>query len=305
MVFRTVTIVGCGLIGSSLMRAIRQNAVAEHIIAVDHNLDVCRRVEALGIADVATTDLRKSVEESDLILLCVPPASCGKVAADIRYALREGAIVSDVASVKGAVVADVLPHIPKNVHFIPAHPIAGTENSGPEAGFASLFEGRWCIITPLPDSDIQAVEKVTTLWERCGSLIEIMDVARHDLVLGITSHLPHLIAYTIVGTANELEEDTKNEVIKFSASGFRDFTRIAASDPVMWRDIFLNNKEAILEILQRFNEDLTAMQKAIRKGDGDYLVEKLSRTRAIRRRVIKEGQAEDPPGKASQSRAAS
>ena len=196
-----------------------------------------------------------------------------------------------VMLLKTAQLLQIQAHLKDNVHFVPAHPIAGTEHSGPEAGFTELFIDRWCIITPLPDSDIQAVEKVTALWEACGSRIEIMDVKRHDLVLAITSHLPHLIAYTIVGTATDLEEDTKDDVIKFSASGFRDFTRIAASDPVMWRDVFLNNKEAVLEILQRFNEDLTGLQKAIRKGNGQELEDHFTKTRKIRREVIEAGQA--------------
>lgn len=292
MLFRKITIIGLGLIGSSLARGIRKHALCEELVAVDVESNVCKKVIELGLADSALTDVRKGVENADLVVLAVPVGACGAVAEQIRYSLKPGAIVTDTGSVKGAVVAAVAPHIEGKGHFIPAHPIAGTEHSGPEAGFAELFEGRWCIITPLPDSDIQAVEKVTRLWEACGSIIEIMDVRRHDLVLGITSHLPHLIAYTIVGTATELEDDTKDDVIKFSASGFRDFTRIAASDPVMWRDVFLNNRDAVLEILQRFTEDLTALQKAIRKGDGGYLQDVFTRTRDIRRQVIEAGQAD-------------
>lgn len=292
MLFDKVTIIGCGLIGSSVARCIKKHSLAKELVVADRSEAVCKKALELGICDSALTDLRKSVENADLVLLAVPVGACGAVADQIRYSLKEGAIVTDVGSVKGAVVQEVMPHIPRKAHFVPAHPIAGTEHSGPEAGFAELFAGRWCIITPLPDSDIRAVEKVTKLWEACGSKIEIMDYRRHDLILGITSHLPHLIAYTIVGTATDLEEDMKDEVIKFSASGFRDFTRIAASDPVMWRDVFLNNKEAVLEILQRFNEDLTAMQRAIRKGDGEYLQAMFSRTREIRRQVIEAGQAD-------------
>lgn len=290
MLFNKVSIIGFGLIGSSLACCIRLHNLAKEIVAVDCDRTVCEKALELGLADSAMVDLRNGVEDSDLVILAVPVGACGAVAETIRYSLKEGAIVTDVGSVKSAVVEAVQPHIPAHAHFIPAHPIAGTENSGPEAGFAELFDGRWCIITPLPETDIQAVEKITKLWEACGSTIEIMDVKRHDLILAITSHLPHLIAYTIVGTATDLDDDTMDDVIKFSASGFRDFTRIAASDPVMWRDVFLNNKEAVLEILQRFNEDITGLQKAIRKGDGDYLESAFTRTRDVRRQVIDAGQ---------------
>ena len=291
MLFKKVTIIGLGLIGSSIARVIKQKNLAETLVAVDSSKDVCDKVMELGIADEATREIRNGVADADLVILAVPVGACGTVAQQIRYALKEGAILTDTGSVKGTVVEQVTPHLKDNIHFIPAHPIAGTEHSGPEAGFPELFIDRWCIITPLPDSDIKAVEKVTALWEACGSRIEIMDVKRHDLVLAITSHLPHLIAYTIVGTATDLEEDTKDDVIKFSASGFRDFTRIAASDPVMWRDVFLNNKEAVLEILQRFNEDLTGLQKAIRRGNGEELEDHFTKTRKIRREVIEAGQA--------------
>lgn len=291
MLFKKVTIIGLGLIGSSIARVIKQKNLAETLVAVDSSKDVCDKVMELGIADEATREIRNGVADADLVILAVPVGACGTVAEQIRYALKEGAILTDTGSVKGTVVEQVTPHLKDNIHFIPAHPIAGTEHSGPEAGFPELFIDRWCIITPLPDSDIKAVEKVTALWEACGSRIEIMDVKRHDLVLAITSHLPHLIAYTIVGTATDLEEDTKDDVIKFSASGFRDFTRIAASDPVMWRDVFLNNKEAVLEILQRFNEDLTGLQKAIRRGNGEELEDHFTKTRKIRREVIEAGQA--------------
>ena len=291
MLFNKVTIIGLGLIGSSIARIIKQKNLAKTLVAVDASKAVCDKVMELGIADEATREIRNGVADADLVILAVPVGACGAVAEQIRYALKDGAIVTDTGSVKGTVVEQVMPHLKDNVHFVPAHPIAGTEHSGPEAGFTELFIDRWCIITPLPDSDIQAVEKVTALWEACGSRIEIMDVKRHDLVLAIASHLPHLIAYTIVGTATDLEEDTKDDVIKFSASGFRDFTRIAASDPVMWRDVFLNNKEAVLEILQRFNEDLTGLQKAIRKGNRQELEAHFTKTRKIRREVIEAGQA--------------
>lgn len=289
--FKQVTIIGFGLIGSSLARAIRENNLAGKIICADASRDVCEKVLQLKIADDVTTDLAKGVKGSDLVILCVPVGAMGAVAEKIVPALEKDAIVTDVGSVKTAVVKSVGSLMPARVHFVPAHPIAGTEHSGPESGFAALFKNRWCIVTPLANTATQAVEKVVKLWEGCGSNIELMNPDHHDLVLGITSHLPHLIAYTIVGTATTLEEDLKGEVIKFSASGFRDFTRIAASDPVMWRDVFLNNKDAVLEVLQRFTEDLTALQKAIRKQDGDYLYQTFKRTRDIRRAIIQAGQA--------------
>lgn len=299
--FKKVTIVGMGLIGSSLARVIRREGIAEKIIAADHDHGVCNKVKELDMADVVMTDITQSVVGSDLVLLCIPVGAFGKVGEQVGPALKPGAIVSDVGSVKGAIVEAFSPHVPESVHFVPGHPIAGTEYSGPEAGFAELFEGRWSILTPLPDTEIKAVEAMVKFWEACGSYTEIMDPQHHDLVLGITSHLPHLIAYTIVGTADDLEDDIKSEVIKFSASGFRDFTRIAASDPTMWRDVFLNNREAVLEILQRFTEDLTALQKAIRRGDGSYLFDVFTRTRAIRRAIIEQGQADYPsPGGANQ-----
>ncbi|MCC7304851.1 MAG: prephenate/arogenate dehydrogenase family protein [Alphaproteobacteria bacterium] len=283
--FRQVTIIGLGLIGSSVARALKQKGLAGRIIAGDIDKDVCRKVLDLGIADSATADIRKSVSGSDLVVLCIPAGVFAKVGEEIGPALKPGAIVTDVCSVKGQVIEALAPHIPESVHFVPAHPIAGTENSGPEAGFAELFEGRWCILTPTPETSIAAVEKTTQFWEACGCRMEFMDPERHDLVLAITSHLPHLIAYTIVGTAAELEDDIKSEVSQYSASGFRGFTRIAASDPVVWRDVFLNNREAVLEILQRFTEDLTAMQKAIRRGDGKYLQEVFTKGRDIRRSI--------------------
>ena len=287
----TITIIGMGLIGSSLARRIREKGLADKVIAADHDKDVCNKVIELGIADEVTENLSESVKGADMIVIAVPVGVMGKVAQMIAPHLKEGAIVTDTGSVKTAVVEAIKPFCRSGIHFVPGHPVAGTEFSGPESGFSTLFEGRWCILTPLPDVSVRAVEEVTKLWEGCGSMVEIMDVKYHDLVLGITSHLPHLIAYTIVGTANDLEDDIKSEVIKFSASGFRDFTRIAASDPVMWRDVFLNNKDAVLEILQRFNEDLTAMQRAIRKGDGEYLYRRFGETRAIRKAIVDIGQA--------------
>lgn len=286
-----ITIIGMGLIGSSLARNIRKHNLARTLVAADWSLDVCKKVEELGFADIVTDNLAASVEGADIVVLAVPVGAMHKVAQAIAPSLKEGMIITDTGSVKVSVVDAIKPFCRKGIELVPAHPIAGTEFSGPESGFAELFIKRWCILTPLPETSIRAVEKVTKLWEACGSMIEIMDPHHHDLVLGITSHLPHLIAYTIVGTANQLEDDLKSEVIKFSASGFRDFTRIAASDPVMWRDVFLNNKTAVLEVLQRFSEDLTALQKAIRQGDGDYLFETFSETRAIRKAIIDQGQA--------------
>jgi cyclohexadieny/prephenate dehydrogenase len=228
--------------------------------------------------------------DADCVILCVPVGDCGEVAKEIASALKPGAIVSDVGSVKGAIVRDMAPHLPKGVHLVPAHPVAGTEHSGPDAGFAELFENRWCILTPEDGVDSAAVKKMEAFWCALGSNVEIMGAEHHDLVLAITSHLPHLIAYNIVGTAADLESRTLSEVIKFSAGGFRDFTRIAASDPTMWRDVFLNNKDAVLEMLGRFNEDLSMLTRAIRNGDGEVLFDLFTRTRAIRRSIIEIGQ---------------
>jgi cyclohexadieny/prephenate dehydrogenase len=289
--FKQITIIGFGLIGSSIARGIIRGGLANRIICADMSREVCDKVKELGLATEAYSDVSKSVKGSDLVILCVPVGAMANVADKIAPHLDSGCTVTDVGSVKGAVLKALQPRLPAKVHIIGGHPIAGTEHSGPEAGFAELFENRWCILTPMPHTELRAVEKLTHFWESLGSNIQIMDAAHHDLVLGITSHLPHLIAYTIVGTATDLEEDLKGEVIKFSASGFRDFTRIAASDPVMWRDVFMNNKDAVLQILQRFTEDLTAMQKAIRKGDGDYLYKQFKETREIRRAIIDAGQA--------------
>lgn len=286
-----ITIIGMGLIGSSIARNVIDQKVAKTLVAADASGDVCDKVVELGIAHYVTDDLARSVEDADVVVLCVPVGAMREVMAVVAPHLKEGAILSDVGSVKMSVIDVMRDLCPPGVEFVPAHPIAGTEFSGPEAGFAELFDGRWCILTPLPEGSIKSVEVITKLWEACGALVEIMEPQHHDLVLGITSHLPHLIAYTIVGTANELEDDIKSEVIKFSASGFRDFTRIAASDPTMWRDVFLNNKDAVLEVLGRFSEDLTALQRAIRKGDGEYLYQKFSDTREIRKEIIDQGQA--------------
>lgn len=291
MSFNTVTIIGFGLIGSSIARALKKHDAARQIICADNSDAVCATVRSLGVADVATTDIAGSVKEADLVFVCVPMGAIESVVAEIAPNLKAGAIVSDVGSVKGLVEGVFKKHLPAGVHGIPGHPIAGTEHSGPEAGFAELFVGRWYIMTPPQDADRAAVEKLGALWAKFGSNIEEMEANHHDQTLAITSHLPHLIAYTIVDTATQLENDLQSEVIKFSASGFRDFTRIAASDPVMWRDVFLNNRDAVLDILARFNEDLTQMQKAIRTGDGQMLQDVFTRTRAVRRAIIDAKQA--------------
>lgn len=289
--FERVCIIGIGLIGSSLARALRQHKLADHIVCADQNAEHRATALKLGLVDEAFETAAAAAANADLTILCIPIGAYTAVTTAIAPVLKPGSIVTDVGSVKEAVIRDVAHLLPESVHFIPGHPIAGTEHSGPEAGFAELFSGRWTILTPLPHSDEPAVQKLTQLWESIGAKVELMDAAHHDRVLAITSHLPHLIAYTIVGTAADLETDTQSEVIKFSAGGFRDFTRIAASDPTMWRDIFLNNREAVLDIAQRLTEDLTALQKAIRRGDGDTLFELFSRTRDIRRSVITAKQA--------------
>jgi len=289
--FGTICLVGIGLINSSIARAARLHGLAARIVTLDASEQACETALRLGIVDAAGSDPAALLAEADLVMVGTPVGAMAAVGQAIGPHLKAGAIVSDVGSVKMAVVRDLLPHLPDTVHFVPGHPIAGTEHSGPEAGFAELFQGRWCILTPLPGTDPGAIDKVTQLWTAMGSMIEIMEPLHHDKVLAITSHLPHLIAYTIVGTASDLEGDLQQEVIKFSASGFRDFTRIAASDPIMWRDIFLNNKEAVLEIIQRFTEDLTALQRAIRWGEAETLETHFRETRAIRRAIIDAKQA--------------
>ena len=291
MSFHRVAIIGFGLIGSSLGRAIKQHALAGTLVAADRDEAARAEILALGLADLVTGDLLVAVENADLVILATPVATYADIGRTIAPGLKPGAIVSDVGSVKQAVWRDLEPTLPAHARLVPGHPIAGTEKSGPGAGFASLFEGRWCILTPTAETDRAAVEAVKALWQAIGSDVEEMDADHHDKVLAITSHLPHLIAYTIVGTAVDLEDDIQSEVVKFSASGFRDFTRIAASDPTMWRDIFLNNREAVLEMLQRLTEDLFALQRAIRWGEGDFLHERFTRARAIRRSVIEAKQA--------------
>jgi cyclohexadieny/prephenate dehydrogenase len=293
--FHRLALIGTGLIGSSIARAARMQGAAREIVATARSAETRRRVAELGIADQVVETNAEAVAGADLVIACVPVGACGPVAAEIAPALKAGAVVSDVGSVKAAIIRDMGPHLPANIHFIPAHPVAGTENSGPDAGFAELFVGRWCILTPPEGTDKAAVEKLAAFWRALGANVESMPAEHHDLVLAITSHLPHLIAYTIVGTADELSQVTRSEVLKFSAGGFRDFTRIAASDPTMWRDIFLSNKDAVLEMLGTFNEDLAGLTRAIRRGDGDALFEHFTRTRAIRRGIVQIGQDSPVP----------
>lgn len=289
-VVERLAVIGIGLIGSSIARAARTRGIAADVVLGDVSEAVVRRAAELGLGSRVGTDLAGIVRDADLVIVCVPVGACGAVAERIGPALKPTAIVSDVGSVKGSIVRQMLPHLPDAGRFVPAHPVAGTEHSGPDAGFAELFDNRWCILTPTPDSAPDAVETLRDFWTRVGANVETMTPEHHDLVLAITSHVPHLIAYNIVGTAADLEEVTQSEVIKFSAGGFRDFTRIAASDPTMWRDIFLNNKDAVIEVLGRFSEDLAALQRAIRWGDGDALFDLFTRTRAIRRSIIDVGQ---------------
>lgn len=293
--FGRVALIGLGLIGSSIARAARHLHLAGTIVAVDRSEETLARVRELGLADEVTADVAAGVRDADLVILCVPVGASGAVAEAMRPSLKPGSIVSDVGSVKKSVLAQVEPHLPEGVHFVPAHPVAGTEHSGPDAGFSTLFHNRWCILTPPDGADEAAVERMREFWAALGSNVEIMSAQHHDLVLAITSHVPHLIAYNIVGTAADLETVTQSEVIKFSAGGFRDFTRIAASDPTMWRDIFLHNKEAVLEMLGRLNEDIAYLARAIRWGEGDKLFELFTRTRAIRRGIISEGQDAPEP----------
>jgi cyclohexadieny/prephenate dehydrogenase len=290
VLFRRVALIGIGLIGSSLAHAMRRKKLAGEITGYARSEATRTKAGELGLVDKVFATAREAVEGADLVILCSPVGTYAALAEEIAPGLKPGAILTDVGSVKGAVVRDVAEHVPPGVHFIPGHPIAGTEQSGPESGFAELFINRWCILTPLPDADPQAVEKLAEFWRACGSNVDMMTPEHHDLVLAITSHLPHLIAYNIVSTAADLEEVTSSEVIKYSAGGFRDFTRIAASDPTMWRDVFLNNKDAVLEMLGRFSEDLSALQRAIRWGDGDALFNIFSRSRQIRRGIIAAGQ---------------
>lgn len=290
-----LALIGTGLIGGSIARAARASGAAKTIVATARSAETRKRVKELGFADLVTETSAEAVKDADLVIVSIPVGASGAVAKDIGPHLKQGAILSDVGSVKGSVVRDMAPYVPKGVHFIPAHPVAGTENSGPDSGFAELFVNRWCILTPVEGTDPAATEKLSAFWSALGANVEIMTADHHDLVLAVTSHLPHLIAYTIVGTADELGDVTQSEVLKFSAGGFRDFTRIAASDPTMWRDIFMHNKDAVLEMLGTFNEDLSKLTRAIRRGDGDALFEHFARTRAIRRGIVQIGQDSPAP----------
>jgi cyclohexadieny/prephenate dehydrogenase len=291
VLFERVAFIGIGLIGSSLARRIRRDGLAREIVACARHQATLDTVMKLKLADRVTMDPADAVKGADLVVIATPLSAYPEIGAAIGPALKKGAIVTDVGSVKSSAIRDLQPSLPEGVSFVAGHPVAGTEHSGPESGFAELFEGRWTILTPVDGSDPVAVEKLKKLWEATGSKVVMMDPEHHDKVLAIVSHLPHLIAYTIVDTAVNLSTDLQSEVIEFSASGFRDFTRIAASDPVMWRDVFLANREAVLEMLQRFTEDLTALQRAIRRGEGDTLQDVFTRTRAIRRAIIEANQA--------------
>jgi cyclohexadieny/prephenate dehydrogenase len=290
-IFDRVALIGVGLIGSSLAHALRRDSPGTTIVACARRPETLAAAERLGLADASTHDPAEAVAEADLVVIATPLSAYAEIGRQIGPALKPGAVVTDVGSVKEIVIRDLGPSLPPGVGFVPGHPVAGTEHSGPEAGFAELFRDRWCILIPLPETATEDLAAVGRMWERAGMRVVTMSAAHHDRVLAMTSHLPHLIAYTIVGTATNLEESLKSEVIEFSASGFRDFTRIAASDPVMWRDIFLSNREAVLDVLQRFSEDLTVLQRAIRWGEGDILQDLFTRTRAIRRSIIEAKQA--------------
>jgi cyclohexadieny/prephenate dehydrogenase len=290
-VFKRVALLGCGLIGSSIARAARAQGLAGDIVANARSEKSLARIAELGIADRVEADPARAVQDADCVILCAPVGAYADLAAAIAPHLEPGAILSDVGSTKQSVIRDVGPLVPAGVHFVPAHPLAGTEHSGPDAGFATLFEGRWCLLTPPPGTDPDAVLRVRSFWERMGSMVSVMEPAHHDRVLAIVSHLPHLIAFTICGTADDLADETRQQVLQFAASGFRDFTRIAASDPEMWRDVFLNNREALLEMLARFTEDAQAMAKAVRWGDAAYIEDKIGRGRKIRRSLIELKQA--------------
>lgn len=290
--FRRLTLIGIGLIGSSVARIAKERGdLASEIIASARTEATLHCVRELGIADRVERDPGRAVQGADCVMLCSPVGTFAELAAAIAPHLGEGAILTDVGSTKQSVIRDVAPLVPEGVHFVPAHPLAGTEYSGPDSGFTTLFQNRWTLLTPPPGTDPAAVEKIAELWRRCGSMVEEMEPAHHDRTLAIVSHLPHLIAFTICGTADDLADETRTEVLEFAASGFRDFTRIAASNPEMWRDIFLNNREALLEMLQRFMEDAQAMARAVRWGDGAYIEDKVQRGRKIRRSLIELKQA--------------
>ncbi|NRP88910.1 Prephenate dehydrogenase [Ensifer adhaerens] len=293
--FDRIALIGIGLIGSSIAHDIKRLGLAKEIVISTRSAETLKRAEELKLGDRYTPSSAEAVKDADLVIVSVPVGASESVAKEISAHLKPGAIVTDVGSTKASVIAQMQPHMPANVHFIPGHPLAGTEKSGPDAGFAGLFEGRWCIFTPIPGTDEAAIRKLRHFWETLGSRVDEMDPEHHDKVLAIVSHLPHLIAYNIVGTADDLETVTESEVIKYSASGFRDFTRLAASDPTMWRDVCLHNRDAILEMLSRFSEDLASLQRAIRWGEGDKIFELFTRTRAIRRSIVEAGQDVDAP----------
>ena len=295
VIYDRVALIGLGLIASSMWHAMRRAGVAREVTGYARSPETRAIAREIGLCDRVCDSAAEAATGADLVVLCVPVGAMGDVAAEIGPGLKPGATISDVGSVKKAVIEAVAPHLPEGVHFVPAHPLAGTEHSGPRSGFAELFDNRWCLIVPQPGSDRAAVERLEAFWQALGSHTDEMDAEHHDLVLAVTSHAPHLIAYTMVGVADDLRRVTDSEVIKYSAAGFRDFTRIAASDPTMWRDVFLNNKEATLEILGRFTEELFALQRAIRTGDGDHLHAYFTRTRAIRRGIIEAGQDTDAP----------
>ena len=295
VIYTRVALIGLGLIAGSMAHAMRRAGLAGEIVGSARSPETRAIAAEIGLCDRITETAAEAVKGADLVVLCVPPGAMGAVAAEIAPHLAQGATVTEVGSVKRDVITQVGPHLPQGVHFVPGHPLAGTEHSGPRAGFAELFDNRYVLLTPEPDTDPVATAKLRALWEGCGARVEEMDADHHDLVLAVTSHTPHLIAYTMVGVADDLRRVTDSEVIKYSAAGFRDFTRIAASDPTMWRDVFLTNKEATLEILGRFTEELFALQRAIRRGDGDHLHAYFTRTRAIRRGIIEAGQDTDAP----------
>ena len=294
-IYERVALIGLGLIAGSMAHAMRRDGLAGEITGYARSEETRKVAAEIGLVDRVCNSAAEAVKGADLVVLCVPVGAMGAVAAEIAPHLDKGATVSDVGSVKRAVIDAVGPHIPEGVHFIPAHPLAGTEKSGPRSGFAELFDDRWCLIVPVEGTDEAATARLRQLWEGMGAIVDEMEAEHHDLVLAVTSHAPHLIAYTMVGVADDLQRVTQKEVVNFSATGFRDFTRIAASDPTMWRDVFLNNKDATLEILGRFTEELFALQRAIRTGDGDHLHDYFTRTRAIRRGIIEAGQDTDAP----------
>ncbi len=295
VIYDRVALIGLGLIAGSMYHAIKRAGLAREVTGFARSGETRDIAREIGLCDRVCDSVAEAAEGADLVVLCVPIGAMGQVAQDISGVLKPGATVTDVGSVKGAVIEAVSPHIPKGVHFVPGHPMAGTEHSGPRSGFAELFDNRWCLLVPVEGTDQAAVDRLESLWKAMGANVEVMEPDHHDLVCAVTSHAPHLIAYTMVGVADDLRRVTDNEVIKFSAAGFRDFTRIAASDPTMWRDVFLSNKEATLEILGRFTEELFSLQRAIRTGDGDLLFDYFTRTRAIRRGIIDAGQDTDAP----------